>query len=360
MAIRAQYCKHTLNFKFDAGTSRGVLKKKDSLFLRIFDSDFPGVSGLGEAGPLPGLSPDYGNIAETTLSTLVRKINSNVFNISEISILLNDLRNYPSVLFALETALADLKHGGKRCIFTNDFFDGSREIEINGLIWMGKKEFMASQIAEKLRQGYHTLKMKIGAIDFESEMELLSSIREEYDREKITLRVDANGAFSPEEALKKLDRLAQLDIHSIEQPIRQGQISTMAELCRQSPVPVALDEELIGITSAKEKERLLQVINPPYIILKPTLTGGFSGTSEWITLAEKLGTGWWITSALESNIGLNAICQYTAEFDNPLPQGLGTGQLYTNNIGSPLSIKSGKTSYNQQEKWDLSLLHFKD
>lgn len=355
MPIRAQYCKHTLNFKFDAGTSRGVLKKKDSYFLKLYEEGDERTFGIGEAGPLYGLSSDFGEVAYQKMGELVAEINKRNLISSEFEDILHSLGNYPSVYFALETALCDLRKGGKRQLFENGFYPGSRELSINGLIWMGEKEFMAAQIRQKLQEGYDTIKMKIGAIDFQTEIDLLKSIRAQFNKEEITLRVDANGAFHPSEALKKLEILAKLDIHSIEQPIRQGQPALMRDLCLQSPVPVALDEELIG---TEEKETLLDSIKPQFLILKPTLLGGFEGTSAWIRLAEKHGIGWWITSALESNIGLNAICQFTAQYDNLLPQGLGTGQLYTNNIESPLSIESGKIRYNQGEIWDLSLLNF--
>lgn len=360
MPLRAQYCKHTLNFKFDAGTSRGVLKNKDSFYLKIFEKGEPERFGLGEAGPLKGLSVDFGEVAENKLQDLVRKINTNEFKYADIVSLYNDLRNYPSVLFALETALADLKYGGKRMIFDNGFFNHQSEIVINGLIWMGEKDFMLSQIEKKLKEGYNTIKMKIGAIDFDTETELLKSIRADFSKEEVTLRVDANGAFDQSDVMKKLEILSELDIHSIEQPVKPGQTDLMAELCEKSPVPVALDEELIGVSAPEDKQKLLNAIKPPYIILKPSLMGGIQGSTEWMHEAEKQGIKWWITSALESNIGLNAICQFTAEFDNPLPQGLGTGQLYTNNVSSPLQIKSGKISYHPAEDWDLSLLNFID
>lgn len=360
MPLRAQYCKHTLNFKFDAGTSRGVLKNKDSFYLKIFNQNEPERFGIGEAGPLKGLSIDFGEIAEQKLIELVREINRNEFEYTDIVNIISDLRNYPSVLFALETALADLNYGGKRKIFDNDFFNKQKETVINGLIWMGEKDFMSAQIEKKLQEGYDTIKMKIGAIDFDTEIGLLKSIRANFSREEVTLRVDANGAFDKSDVMKKLEILSELDIHSIEQPIKQGQTELMAELCEKSPVPIALDEELITVTDPGEKKKLLKTIKPPYIILKPSLMGGLQGSSEWIEEAEKQDIQWWMTSALESNIGLNAICQFTAEFDNPMPQGLGTGQLYTNNVSSPLHIKRGKISYNPAEDWDLSLLHFID
>jgi o-succinylbenzoate synthase len=249
-----------------------------------------------------------------------------------------DLDNWPSIKFGVETALLDLENGGTGNYFNNAFTSGQKQIPINGLVWMGDPQFMQDQIEEKIEAGFSTIKMKIGAIDFDSEIKLLEGIRSNYSPEEITLRVDANGAFIPKEALNKLERLSELAIHSIEQPIKAGQWNEMAALCSSTPLPIALDEELIGINKASEK---LETIQPQYIILKPSLHGGLSGAREWIEIAESNSIPWWITSALESNIGLKAICQFTAEFENDLPQGLGTGSLYTDNIESDLLVRSG-------------------
>lgn len=343
MALKAHFYKHTLNFNFDAGTSRGVLKKKDSYFIKISDGEH---FGIGEAGPLAGLSPDFGDKAESKLREIVENINTDTF------LLEPDLLNeFPSVLFALETAFMDLKNGGNREVFANSFFSSKKKIAINGLIWMGESSFMKQQIIEKINEGYTTIKLKIGAIDFTEELRLLKFIRTEFKNENLTLRVDANGAFSPQNALEKLKKLSEYDLHSIEQPIAAGQESHLAELCAVTPVPIALDEELIPNTNRKKD--LLNSIRPQYIILKPSLMGGMVGSKEWIEEAENLNIDWWITSALESNIGLNAICQFTAEFDNKLPQGLGTGKLYTNNFDSPLEIENGNIFYNPEKKWVL-------
>lgn len=350
MALKAQYYKHTLNFRFEAGTSRGVLKKKDSYFLKLFDETQPEIFGLGEAGPLEGLSLDFGTLAENKLKELVNAINSGNYDSSED--LKSNLKAYPSVLFALETALLDLENGGKRQIFNNSFFNDSDKIKINGLVWMGNKDFMKSQIIEKLESGYDTIKLKIGAIDFDEEIELLKFIRKQFSSTEICLRVDANGAFSCQDAFEKLKILSEFDIHSIEQPIKVDQWDEMADLCQKTPVPVALDEELIP--NSANKEKLLKHIQPQFIILKPSLMGGLAGSQDWINTAESLGINWWMTSALESNVGLNAICQFAKEFDNPLPQGLGTGKLYDNNFQSPLTIASGKIFYKKNQEWDLS------
>lgn len=345
MAIRAHFYKHTLNFSFDAGTSRGVLRKKDSYYIKVWDSETPEVFGLGEAGPLSGLSPDFGVVAEDKLKAICVKINRG--DQSE-----EDLHAFPSVNFALETAFADLQNGGIRKISDNSFYIRHSPIPINGLIWMGEKNFMKKQIVEKINAGFTTIKLKIGAIDFEEELGLLKYIRTEFAKESLVLRVDANGAFSPSDAKEKLQRLSAYELHSIEQPIAVNQEDTLAALCESTPVPIALDEELIG--NPHRKEALLAAVKPQYIILKPSLMGGLSGSREWINAAEKAGINWWITSALESNVGLNAICQFTAEFDNPLPQGLGTGKLYSNNFASPLEIDRGRIFYDPDADWDLS------
>ena len=260
-----------------------------------------------------------------------------------------------SVPFGFETAFLDLENGGKRIIYKNDFSLNQKTIPINGLVWMGDKEFMNKQIKEKLKTGFSCIKMKIGAIDFNAEVELLKSIRNEFSSKEIELRVDANGAFNPKNALEKLKRLSALEIHSIEQPIKQGQIEEMADLCAKTPLPIALDEELIGVFTSEEKEKIITAINPQYIILKPSLIGGFAGSKEWIKLAEENKSGWWITSALESNIGLNAIAQFTYTLQNNLPQGLGTGGLFTNNFESPLEVKNGALQYNPILNWDFNL-----
>ena len=359
MNLRAVYQKHTLHFRFEAGTSRGVLTEKASYFVRIFDPKRPGIFGLGECSPLKGLSPDDRPDFEAALREICGRfdqIDSDLHD-RDVSAVVRELVGdaFPAIQFGFETALLDWQHGGKRLVFDNAFFAGT-PIDINGLIWMGSEAHMREQIEEKLRAGYRCLKLKIGAIDFEGECRLLHYVRQRYPASQITLRVDANGAFSADEAPERLRQLAQFDLHSIEQPIRAGQPDRMAALCQNTPLPIALDEELIGIVTHQAKKDLLAHIRPQYIILKPTLLGGFGHCREWIALAESLRIGWWITSALESNVGLNAISQFTAEFNNILPQGLGTGQLYTNNLPSPLTIERGQLHYHAATKWDLSAL----
>jgi o-succinylbenzoate synthase len=353
LSVRFQWIKRVLNFRFDAGTSRGVLKTRPVYWIKAFDPRNPAIIGWGEAAPLIHLSLDDRPDFEDCLEKELRKIEKIDFESNSVQILKKLKEHmspeFPSIRFGLETALLDLIHGGERRIFPGAFFDRADPIPINGLIWMGSQDFMAEQIEEKLSQGFDCIKMKIGAIDFEQEFALLSQIRKRYSKDQIILRVDANGAFSPREALKKLDRLASLDLHSIEQPIAAGQTEAMRALCEITPLPIALDEELIGV---ENKADLLDQISPQHIILKPTLLGGILETQEWINLAEDRGIGWWMTSALESNIGLNAIAQLAASYDPIVPQGLGTGKLFHNNLDSPLVIESGTISYRSELAWE--------
>ena len=345
---------HQLQFKFKAGTSRGIYTTHDIWYVVLEEN---GITGIGEIAPLKDLSidaiPNLKQIIEQKLNELVQlDLSSNLDEITKVLDKLN-LEAYPSIRFGLETAFLDLINGGKKVIFDNDFSKGIKRTPINGLIWMGEKEFMFNQVKEKIEQGFSCIKMKIGAIDFEQEIDILKYIRSHFTSNEIELRVDANGAFSPEDALEKLKVLSQFDIHSIEQPIKPKQWEVMKSLCELSPIPIALDEELIGIDSPDEKKELLELINPQYIILKPTLVGGLQKSKEWIDIAESLNIKWWITSALESNIGLNAISQFTSEFNNSLPQGLGTGSLYHNNIESPLTVEKGFIYYDKSKQWDI-------
>lgn len=356
--IQFSFQPYVLKFKFEAGTSRGVMTEKTSYLFQAIENEKPIVIGWGEAGPLPKLSvddlPDFGSV----MANYVEKLSGSSIPCDPNSVLdwcsTQIPENLPSIRFAFETALLDLVNGGKRKIFDTGFFHGKMAIPINGLIWMGKKEMMLDQIEKKLSEGYYCIKMKIGAIGFSEELELIAHIRSRFGADKIVLRVDANGAFSPEEASEKLRKLADWDIHSIEQPIRQGQVEAMAELCRSRILPIALDEELIGVIGKSAKRNLLERINPQYIILKPTLHGGIKSCQEWIQLAEELGIGWWMTSALESNIGLNAVAQFTSTYAINIPQGLGTGQLYHNNFNSPLTISNGYLRYLPNPSlWDI-------
>ncbi len=328
--IKASYFPYQLEFKKPSGTSRGILTYKKIWIVKLWNEENPEVFGLGECNPLVGLSIDDRDDFEEELKKICENINDFI-----------DVESYefPSIRFAIETAHKDLMNGGKRILFDNEFSRGEKGIVINGLVWMGSKEEMSQQIAEKIEQGFKCIKLKIGAIDFETELALLKSIRDQYSESDIEIRVDANGAFTAHDALKKLEHLAKFKLHSIEQPIKQGQVEVMAKLCKVTPLAIALDEELIIHQRKDEKEILLKEIQPQYIILKPSLVGGWKASEEWIASAEKLNINWWITSALESNIGLNAIAQWTAELKTKTPQGLGTGGLYTNNFDSKLKIK---------------------
>lgn len=344
--IKAYHKKYILNFKQASGTSRGVLKTKETWFLLL---DFNGKKGIGECGLFRGLSVDDRPDYEEKLKWTCQNINLG------LEVLLGELMEFPSIQFGLEMAFKSLESQNQFELFPSKFTDGEDSIPINGLIWMGTEVFMKQQIVEKIEAGFTCIKMKIGSIDFQTEIDLIKSIRNEFTSKDIELRVDANGAFLPSEALEKLKILSEFDLHSIEQPIKQGQIEAMANLCEKTPLPIALDEELIGIFSITNKELLLQTIRPQYIILKPSLVGGFKGSNEWIDIAEKNKIGWWITSALESNVGLNAIAQYTYIKQHDVPQGLGTGSLFTNNFKSPLQVKKGTLQYNKKSDWKFNL-----
>lgn len=347
--ITATYFPYVLEFKRPSGTSRGVLNTKESWFLVLSET---GRQGIGECGLLRGLSiddrPDY----EEKLQWVCENIQLG------LTALLVETLEFPSIQFGLEQAFLSLEAISPFELFPSEFTRGRQSIPINGLVWMGDKKWMQQQIKEKIAAGFSCIKMKIGAIDFKEELALLTAVRQQFSSKDIVLRVDANGAFATENALEKLRQLADLDMHSIEQPIKQGQEEAMARLCAETPLPIALDEELLGVFSTSDKEALLLKIKPQYIILKPSLIGGFQGTRSWIALAEKHQIGWWITSALESNIGLNAIAQFTATTANAIPQGLGTGGLYTNNIPSPLTVKEGKLFYVVSKQWPVDVVDF--
>jgi len=347
--LKATYQKYILNFKRPSGTSRGVLTQKETWFI-ILENE--GKKGIGECGILRTLSiddrPDY----EEKLQWVCQ--NSHL----GVEVLLDNLIEFPSIQFGVEMAFLSLKGKNPFELFPSEFTSGNKNMEINGLVWMGEESFMKTQIEEKLVQGFRCIKLKIGAIDFEKELGLLHFIRQHFDEKMIEIRVDANGAFSSDEALDKLKQLSGYKLHSIEQPIVKNNTDRMAELCKITPLPIALDEELIGVFLKEEKRQLLLKIKPQFIILKPSLVGGFRGTKEWIEIAESLQIDWWITSALESNIGLNAIAQWTFLQNNSLPQGLGTGGLYTNNFDCPLVVEKGKLLYNNKLNWNTNALNF--
>ncbi len=344
--MQADYYKYSLNFKRPSGTSRGVLTTKETWFLILRSEE---KTGIGECGILRSLSiddrPDY----EEKLKWVCKKISLGA------EILWEELQEFPSIQYGVEIAFRSFESKDPFLLYPSKFTAGKDAIPINGLVWMGEKAYMKEQISEKVNSGFNCIKLKIGAIDFQAELDLLKYIRKEFSSEKIEIRVDANGAFSPTEALNKLEQLSRYEIHSIEQPIKAGQWIEMAHLCRESPIPVALDEELIGITSVTKKQELIQMIKPRYLIFKPSLIGGIRGTTEWLDLAEENNCEWWVTSALESNVGLNAISQWTYTLQSPLPQGLGTGGLYTNNFESPLEVQNGTLQYDPNKSWDFNL-----
>lgn len=343
--MKLAICPYMLRFKQPAGTSRGVLTEKPTYLLKVWDERNPEIFGLGEAAVFPGLSPEADYRYEYKLIELLANI-----AIGRPT----DLSHHSSIQFGLEQALRDLASGGRRIYFDSPFTAGQRSIEINGLIWMGTHEEMQSRIEEKVALGFRCIKLKIGGIDFEKEISLIESLRRRFDADQLTIRVDANGAFNMDNVFPRLKRLADLQVHSIEQPIPAGNAELMKFICQVSPVPVALDEELIGIPTHEERLRMLDFIRPAYVVLKPALCGGFSGAEDWISIAGSLGIGWWVTSALESNVGLDAIAQFVGQLDTTLPQGLGTGALFTNNFELPIGLDGSRMVYYPKQEIDNS------
>ncbi|GHA37514.1 o-succinylbenzoate synthase [Salinimicrobium marinum] len=344
--MQASYKQYFLKFRRPSGTSRGVLTEKESWFLFVEEN---GKRGIGECGLLRSLSVDDRPDYEEKLKWVCANIQLGKDRLWE------QLREFPSIQFGVEMAFESLEAQDPFLLFPSEFTRGKKAIPINGLVWMGDKAFMKEQIVQKIEDGFRCIKLKIGAIDFDTEIELLKYIRSEFSSEEMEIRVDANGAFSPSEALAKLKRLSDFSLHSIEQPIKQGQYGEMAKLCAQTPLPIALDEDLIGVVNVTKKREMLQTIRPQYIIFKPSLIGGLKGTKEWRELAENHHIGWWITSALESNVGLNAISQFTYTLHSEMPQGLGTGGLYTNNFEAPLQVKNGNLYHDPRINWKFNL-----
>jgi o-succinylbenzoate synthase len=346
--IEANYKKYLLKFTAPAQTSRDIMEEKPTFFLTLKERE-SGAIGLGECSPIPRLSVDDVDDIESKLREICLTTNLN----DHPKNFLGSLAEFPSVKFGLEMALKDLNNGGNRFLFDTDFIRGEQIIPINGLVWMGAYEFMKQQIDEKISNGFSCIKMKIGAIHFEEELKLIQYITSTFAG-AIEIRVDANGAFTPADALEKLKLLSKEGVHSIEQPIDVNQWEEMAALCQNAPIPIALDEELIGISTTRKKQELLKAIEPQYLILKPSLMGGFNECEEWVNLANQYNVDWWVTSALESNIGLNAIAQWAGYMQVKRPQGLGTGHIYTNNIPSPLTIHDGHLVYDPHQEWDTS------
>ncbi len=347
--MNASYFKYILHFKQASGTSRGVLTDKETWFI-ILEKD--GKKGIGECGILRGLSVDDRPDYEEKLKWVCQNVHIGEQELWE------ELIEFPSIQFGIEMAFLSLKSENPFLLFPSDFTENTKSISINGLIWMGEKDFMKAQIEDKIAQGFSCIKLKIGAIDFDKEIDLLRFIRGNFDEKSIEIRVDANGAFNENEALYKINQITGFKLHSIEQPIKKNHTDTMSVLCKNTKIPIALDEELIGVFSTSDKANLLQKIRPQYIVLKPSFIGGFRGTLEWISIAEKLNIGWWITSALESNIGLNAIAQFTFMQNISMPQGLGTGGLFTNNFDCPLTVSNGQLWYDKNKDWNIVLTDF--
>jgi len=340
--MKASYTKYTLQFIKPAGTSRGVYTTKDSWFLLLNDRT---NTGVGECSLLKDLSIDDRPDFEEKLKEVCEKINSGVFDFNL------PLHDFPAIQFGLETALLDLQNSEKHILFPSEFTTGKKGIATNGLIWMGNKTDMRKQISRKLELGFSCIKLKIGAIDWKAEKELIAQMRDQFKATELTIRVDANGAFTPKQATEVLSELAELKVHSIEQPIKAGRWNEMAKLCSNTPTPIALDEELIGIYPFEQKQKLIETIKPQYLILKPGLLGGFKASDDWVQLAEKINIGWWATSALEANIGLNAIAQWVFTKNVQIQQGLGTGMLFANNIDSPLTLHGEKLVYDANKSW---------
>lgn len=340
--------RRTLKFKSPATTSRGTYTTRTIRLIRITDDEKPGIEGVGECAPLPDLSVDA--MDDDTMDMLLLCVCDDLRATGAVD--REALRPYPSILFALESAMWQLRRGGSALLSDTPFGRGESGITINGLVWMGTFDEMMGRMREKVEAGFKCVKLKIGGIDFEHEVEMLSSLRSRFSEKEIEIRLDANGAFAPADALRRLETLAKFGIHSIEQPIRQGQWDAMSRLCAESPIPIALDEELIGVGDPARKDEMLDRIRPQYVIVKPTLHGGLSGAKEWIDKARDRGIGSWVTSALESNVGLNAIAHFAAEVYGPevtMPQGLGTGQLFEENIPMPIHI-SGQYLYADTEE----------
>jgi L-alanine-DL-glutamate epimerase-like enolase superfamily enzyme len=349
--IAARWIEHTLKPRFELGTSKGTINARPVWYLIAWDTARPEIQGIGESALFPGHSKEFPADVKTKLIELCANTGDWQRRLT------TDLVEVPSVRFAVEQCLRDLSVSGTKELFPSAFTLGQRPIPINGLVWMGDKATMKQRIREQIEKGFTTVKMKIGAIGIDDELELLRDVRSAFSASDITLRVDANGAFAAGDAMRVLERLADLQVHSIEQPVHAGLYEVMAELCAGSPLPIALDEDLIGLNTRDAKVDLLDNVRPKYIVIKPSLVGGWAATQEWIDLAKARNIGWWITSALESSIGLNAIAQYTATLNVNMAQGLGTGNVYTNNIASPLLAERGALHYRPEVAWDLSFFH---
>lgn len=349
--MKAYFQKRILKFKKPSGTSRGVLYHKPAWYIYLYDEEHPSKKGIGECSIIPGLSVDNEEKIEDRLSDICKLINDNDFDFEKA------MPEYPAIEFGLETALLDFQVRGSKNLFPTEFTDGAEGIETNGLIWMDDVAAMVRQIEDKISQGFSCIKLKIGALDTEDELQVIRNIRSQYSEDDIEIRVDANGAYSAEIAYEVMGRLADLNVHSIEQPILPSQVFEMANLCRKAPIPVALDEELFAKHPFENKQKLVEIIKPHYLVLKPSMLGGFKETMDWVNIAGKEGIGWWITSALESNIGLNAIAQWCYAIGVSIPQGLGTGGLFVKNVDSPLTMKGSKLFYDPSLEWSYDFVY---
>ena len=348
--IEATWKEITFTPRFPLGTSKGVIEARTAWFLIAWEKERPEVCGIGEAALFPGHSKEFPADVRTKLLELCA-------NTSDWEARLNtDLVNVPSVRFAVEQCLRDLQASGSKVLFPSDFTLGRKGIPINGLVWMGDKDTMRARIKEQLEVGNRCVKMKIGAIGIADELELLADVRKQFSAQELTLRVDANGAFNNSNVMPVLQRLAKLQVESIEQPVAPGLYEVMEEICAHAPLPIALDEDLIGLNTREVKQDLLDHVRPQHIVIKPSLVGGWAAAQEWIGLAKERNIGWWITSALESSIGLNAVAQWTATLGTTIPQGLGTGSVYTDNFPSPLGVEQAELLYRPESPWDLSRL----
>ena len=348
--LRARWIEHTLHPHFSLGTSKGTINDRIVWYLIAWDDARPDVMGIGEAALFPGHSKEFPADVRTKLVELCARTDDWRHR------LITDLVDVPSVRFAVEQCMRDLAVSGTKELFPSEFLVGRSTLPINGLVWMGDKATMRDRIREQIDGGNTCVKMKIGAIGITDELELLSAVRKEFSAADLTLRVDANGAFDALNVMDVLEQLAALDVHSIEQPVAPGLYEMMEELCARSPIPIALDEDLIGLNRRDLKADLLDHVRPAYIVLKPSLVGGWQAAQEWIDLANERNIRWWVTSALESSIGLNAIAQWVATLGVTMPQGLGTGKVYANNIPSPLLAERGQLRYRPEVAWDLSSL----
>lgn len=355
--LKATLHKKIFHFSFEARTSRGLMKDRTSWFIKIFDDSNPECFGIGEVAPLPGLSTELTANFESELEKFVQdfQLQSLTDNLETIHSAFPTLHKKSSILFAVETAILDLLNGGERVVFKDSSFLAGKNIPINGLIWMGGMDFMLQQIEIKIRDGFRCIKLKVGGLDFEKECDVLQYVRRKYFRDNITIRLDANGAFKSEDALYKLNELARFNVHSIEQPLKKGS-EYLPELCAKSPIPIALDEELLGVYEDADRVALLDRVKPAYVILKPSLHGGLYGSAKWIEEAEKRGMGWWLTSSLESSVGLNALAQFVSRYPLQIPQGLGTGSIYDDNFFSPVEVKkNGELGLNSKESWHIDI-----